>query len=116
MNKYGKKFLAGSIVSLMAALGLNPVAHASAWGASVTITGYYVYASGGAYITTSSNQNPDGCTSAHYLYVDSSQPFFKEMYATIVAARASGETVSPLYDGCVGPYPRLSSLAVPNIW
>lgn len=95
---------------------ISGVSSASTWGSAVTITGYYVYASGSAYITTSGNQNPDACQSTTYLYLDTSQPFFKELYATVMSARATGDTVSLLYDGCVGPYPRISSVALPHIW
>lgn len=91
-------------------------AMASAWGQATTITGYYVYATGSAYIKVATPQNPDGCSSTQYVYLDTSQPFFKELYATVVSAYATGATVSVLYDGCVGPYARASSIAVPNIW
>ena len=71
------------------------------WGGAVTITGYYVWDSGTAFITTSNNENPDSCPSTHYLVLDTSQPFFKELYATIAAAQATGQTVSLSYNGCV---------------
>ena len=104
------------ILFVIALLSLS-AANASAWGTvQVTINGYYVYSSGSAYFTTSNNQNPDNCASTRYLYVDTGQAFFKEMYATLMTARASGETVTLLYDGCVGPYPRISAIAVPAVW
>lgn len=92
------------------------VVSAFVWGQPVTITGYYVYDSGSAYFKTSTNQNPDACQSTQYLYLDTATPFFKEIYATLIAARATGETVTVLYDGCVGPYPRIRSIAVPQMW
>ena len=102
-----------SLISLAASMSCL----ASAWSTvAVTITGYYVFSTGGAYITTSGNQNPDNCTNPLYLYLDTTTPNFKELYATVMAARASGETVSLFYDGCVGLYPRVSVVAVPHVW
>ncbi len=91
-------------------------ARATAWGQPTTITGYYVYATGSAYIQVATPENPDSCSSTHYIYLDTTQAFFKELYATVVSAQATGATVSIYYDGCVGSYPRASSIAVPNIW
>ena len=89
---------------------------ASTWGQAVTINGYYVYDSGSAYITTSGNQNPDACPSSAYLYLDTSAPFFKELYAAVMVAQATGSTVSLLYEGCVGPYPKIRTVVVPHVW
>lgn len=86
------------------------------WAPPATITGYYVYANGGAYIRTSSNQNPDGCTYSAYLFVDTNAQKFKELWATIMAAQATGSTVSINYNGCSGGYPVVNSVAVPNVW
>lgn len=95
---------------------LTSSAFAASWGSPVTITGYYVYSSGSAYIRTSSSQNPDACSSTNYLYLDTGQPFFKELYATAMLAQTNGSSVSLYYDGCVGSYPRISAIAVPNSW
>jgi hypothetical protein len=89
---------------------------ASTWGQPVTISGYFVYADGAAYITTSNNQNPEGCTSTQYLYLDTSQPFFKELYASIMLAQTTGSTVSLRYHGCAGIYPKIMAVAVPAVW
>ncbi len=86
------------------------------WGNQTTITGYYVYAHGGAYIKTPSNQNPDSCQYSAYLALDTSALFFKELYATIIAAHASGSTVTLNYDGCLNGYPKIVSVAVPKVW
>jgi hypothetical protein len=109
-----KKMLTRMLAALFMAVSFAAVA--GGWGHPVIITGYYVWDSGSAFITTSSNENPDGCATTHYLYLDTSQPFFRELYATIMAAQASGQTVSLSYSGCVGSYPHVNSVAVPNTW
>lgn len=93
---------------------------AGGWGNPVTITGYYVYANGAAFFTTSGNQNPDNCSNDGYLVLDESQPNFKELYATLMTAQATGSTVSLDYEGCSGgstaEYPLVDAIAVPNRW
>lgn len=94
---------------------LLPVAAFAGWSQPVTITGYYVWDNGMAHINTSSNQS-NGCTSAQYLTIDTSLPNFKAIWAQVIAAQASGQTVSLFYDGCIGSYPRIRAISVPNIW
>jgi hypothetical protein len=89
---------------------------AAIWGNATTITGYYVYSDGGAYITTANNQNPDSCPSSTYLYIPENSAHFKEIWATIIAAQATGSTVSLRYEGCSGSYPLVIAVAVPHIW
>jgi hypothetical protein len=98
------------------ALSVSTGVNASSWGQATTISGYYVYATGSAYFKVSTPLNPDSCTSTQYIYLDTSQAFFKELWATIISAYMSATTVSVYYDGCVGPYPRASSIAVPANW
>jgi hypothetical protein len=109
------KTIVGAAIALLV-LGWAELAVAGGWGAPVTITGYYVWDTGSSYITTTSNQNPDGCSSAHYLYLDSNSPNFKQIYATVMVAQVTGQSVSLSYAGCVGPYPYINSVALPNIW
>ena len=54
-------------------LGGAGIALAGGWGPTTNITGYYVWSSSFAAITTSNNQNPDGCTNSHYLILDQTQ-------------------------------------------
>lgn len=89
---------------------------AGGWGIPVTITGYYVNESGGAFFTTSDNENPDACSAYRYLVLDPSQTNFKELYATLMAAQATGSTISVYYNGCSGGYPIATSIAVPKAW
>lgn len=101
-------------IAMLAAAG---AASASTWGQQTTITGYYVYDSGGAYITTANNQNPDSCGGSRYLYIDETSPNFKVIWASVIAAQTTGSTVTLLYNGCGGgSYPRISAVAVPNVW
>jgi len=101
----------------VAATAFAAVAVAAGWGPATTITGYYVYDTGGAYITTANNQNPDGCGSSTYLYIDETSAHFKEIWATVIAAQATGTTVSLNYSGCGGgSYPKIRAVAVPNTW
>ncbi len=89
---------------------------ASGWATPTTITGYYVQGGGGAMFTTAANQNPDGCTTSHWLALDQSALNFKELYATIMTAQATGQTVNLFYLGCLGGYPLINAIAVPNSW
>jgi hypothetical protein len=97
-------------------LAMTGAATASTWGQQTTITGYYTWDSGGAYINTANNQNPDGCTSSTYLYINDTTINFKTIWASVIAAQTTGSTVTLHYDGCVGPYPRITAVAVPRIW
>jgi hypothetical protein len=106
-----------SIPSVLILLGASAIASASGWGVPTTITGYYVYENGEAYITTANNQNPDGCGSYQYLHLASGSPNFKSIWASVIAAHAAGSTVSLNYSGCGGgPYPHIIAVAVPNVW
>ena len=112
-----KKVVAGLTAGL-ALLAASGAAFAGGWGNAVTITGYYVYDTGDAFITTSSNQNPDGCGSAQYLHIASGTVNFKSIWAQVIAAHSTGSTVSLRYDGCggSGTYPHIIAVAVPNVW
>lgn len=93
-------------------------ASAAAWGQQTTITGYFVYEGGSAYIRTANNQNPDSCGSTSYLYVDPSSARFKEIWSQILLAHTTGAVVSIMYSGCSpgNDYPKVGAIAVPNIW
>lgn len=101
-----------------AVLGISSIAVAGGWGSPVTIAGYYVYDGGSAYINTSGNTNPDGCSSSHYLYINTEAAHFKEIWAQVLTAHSTGSTVSLRYEGCSpgGTYPRIIAVAVPNVW
>ena len=100
---------------VVAALVLPNCAFAEGWTPPAYITGYYVWDSGMAHIKTSNNQN-DGCTSARYLTIDTSQPNFKSMWAQVIAAHTAGQTVSVYLDGCIGPHPKVRAISVPEAW
>lgn len=99
-----------------AALSVVSGASAGGWGPQVTITGYYVWSNSFAVITTSNNQNPDGCSSSHYLVLDATQSNFRPIWAQIIAAQSQGQTVALSYSGCSGPYPLINAVAIPNVW
>lgn len=85
------------------------------WGQQVTITSYFAYAGGNAFITTSGDQNPDNCAEFNYLELDSSQPLYSSLFATAIAAYAAGQTVTINYNGCSSQgYPIVNSIAVPH--
>ena len=105
-----------SRAAALTALAATSAALAGGWGPPVTITGYYVWDNSFAALNTSNNQNPDGCTSSHYLILDVNQMNFKALWAEVIAAQAQGQTVSLSYNGCSGPYPLINSIAVPNVW
>lgn len=108
----------GNWVSLLFALPViagGGTAWAFSWGQEVTITNYYAYAGGDAYIVTSNNQNPDRCPYSNYLELDSSQPLFSTLYATVIAAYTAGEPVTINYNGCSSTgYPLVNAIAVPG--
>lgn len=117
----GKKAMSnisGTLLAVLLGVSLFSVprsALAFVWGQPVTITGYYTYDSGPAYIETSGNQNPDNCASSDYLFLDTTQPEFAELYATIMTAQATGQTVVINYNGCSsGGYPIVHAVAVPH--
>lgn len=91
-------------------------ASAAGWSANTTITNYYPQASGNVVFNTAGNTNPDGCTTSHWLVVDSTAPNFNQLYAAIIAAHASGEAVSLYYNGCLGSYPDITAIAVGGSW
>jgi hypothetical protein len=85
-------------------------------GVNTTITGYYVYDDAAAFIRTAAPQDPQGCGSSIYLYLDTTKPNFKAIWAQVIAAHSSGTTVTLLFDGCSGSYPRVRAIAVPESW
>lgn len=92
---------------------------ADQWSATpVTITGYFIWQGTGAvaFITTSSNQNPFNCPNANYLVLDPSKANFQYMWASILTAQASGQTVSLSYTACLSGYPAINAVAVPHNW
>lgn len=106
-----KKSLLAMILTMLSA----PVL-AAGWGTPVQIEGYYIWDAGVAYIKTSTHLNPESCQSSQYLSIDSASPNFKYIWSQVVAAQASGQTVSLFYDGCLGPYPKIRAIAIPNVW
>jgi hypothetical protein len=101
-------------IALLAVVSTN--AFAVGWGQQTQIRGYYIWDEGVAYIRTDNNQNPDGCTSAQYLSIASTSSNFKYIWSQIVAAHTADQTVSLFYDGCIGPYPKVRAIAIPNVW
>lgn len=91
-------------------------AQAVAWGSQTTITGYYVYDVGAAYIRVADLQNPDNCVSNHYLILDPGAANFKAIWAQVLTAHATGTTVTVRYSGCIGNYPKIDAVAVPGRW
>ena len=108
------------ITSLAAAAMLAVVvpARATEYGATVTITGYFVYGGGKAYIRVNNVDNPDGCRYTTYLALAYPSEQFKTLYATVMMAHSQGSTVQLLYSGCTEEnyYPIINSIAVPAIW
>jgi hypothetical protein len=90
------------------------LAHAG-WGTQTRITGYYVYDDGAAFIKTAANEN-QGCQSHVYYLLDTSKPNFKAIWAQVLSAYATGETVSLHFNGCDGIYPKVTAIAVPQNW
>ena len=105
------------MLASLALITASTAAFAGGWSATTTITGYYVYDSGEAYITTSSNENPDSCGSSQYLHLATGSPNFKAIWASVLAAQSAGSTVTLRYEGCGGgPYPNIIAVAVPHVW
>lgn len=107
-----------SIVALLTSLIVFSSSNALAfkWGVRTKVTGYYVYAQGDAFVNVEVKENPDKCLEPAYLILDTKAANFKEIYATIVTAQVSGQTVTLNYDGCVGNYPKIIAVATPGVW
>ncbi len=93
-------------------------AHAVGWStATVTITSYHTTTSGLLFLNTSNNQNPDSCSSPGPLLISGDTQKF--VFATVMAAQTSGQTVQLYYNGCSGGgttgYPVITSVAVPHL-
>jgi hypothetical protein len=106
-----KSFLGFSLFLLLPSL-----AHAGVWGTQTTITGYYVYDDGAAFIKTAAGQDPQSCGSTVYYLLDTTKPNFKAIWAQVISAQATGATVSVYFNGCEGAYPKVAAIAVPQSW
>jgi hypothetical protein len=104
-----------TLVSMLM-LCASALAQSASWGTQTTITGYYVYDSGAAFITTANNQDPESCGSSGYLYLDSGAPNFKAIWASVMSAQTTGSTVTLYYSGCYSGYPKIVAVAVPHMW
>lgn len=109
-----KKSLITAFMSLLVFSSSNTFAFK--WGAKAKITGYFVYADGGAFINVDVKENPNNCADMTYLALDTKAANFKEMYSAVMTAQISGQTVSLNYDGCLGNYPKINAVAVPGVW
>jgi hypothetical protein len=58
--------------------------------------------------------NPDGCGRSDHLLLRPSDPFFKEMYAMLLSAQASGKQVQLHVNGCEQNFPVVIVTAVFN--
>lgn len=107
-----------TLLGLALSLALTSSAFAGGWGRSATITGYFVYGGGKAYIRVNNVDNPDGCRYTNYLALAYPSEQFKTLYATVMMAHSQGSTVQLLYSGCTEEnyYPIINSIAVPAIW
>jgi hypothetical protein len=107
-----RKYLVASVLLVLAL----PSHAVMVFGVNTTITGYYVYDDAAAFIRTAVPQDPQGCGSSVYLYLDTTKANFKAIWAQVIAAHTSGTTVTVLLDGCSGTYPRVRAIAVPESW
>jgi hypothetical protein len=96
--------------------GWSGFAQALSWGQQTTVQGFYSDTNANVVLTTANNQNPDGCASSRYLLISFSASNFNQVYAALMTAQATGSTVTLLYNGCLGGYPLISSIAVPGNW
>jgi hypothetical protein len=105
------------ILPALVLIGSCGPAAAAGWGTRTTINNYFIWGTGGAYITAGTNNSPDNCADPYRLYIDTSMPFFKELWAMVISAQATGSTVSLQYDGCAANgNPRITAIAIPSIW
>jgi hypothetical protein len=105
-----------TLISAAFIVGMPGLAEALSWGQHTTVVGYYSDTTANVVLTTANNQNPDGCASSQYLVINFSAANFNQVYAALMTAQATGSTVTLLYNGCLGPYPLISSIAVPANW
>jgi hypothetical protein len=106
-----------ALLATLVACTTPTLALAAGWGAQTTITGFSIDPpTGMVVLKAATNQNIDNCASSVYLMISGTDPNRKELYATLMAAHLAGSTVSLYYDGCLGNYPQIKSIAVPAIW
>jgi NCAIR mutase (PurE)-related protein len=104
------------LASAALVIALPGFAQALSWGQHTTIQGYYSDTNANIVLTTANNQNPDSCASSQYLVISAGTSNFNQVYAALMTAQATGSTVTLLYNGCLGGYPLISSVAVPANW
>jgi hypothetical protein len=64
-------------------------------------------------LKTASGQDPQACGSTYYV-LDPTKPNFKYIWAQVISAQATGETIAVYFNGCDGSYPKVSAIAIPN--
>jgi hypothetical protein len=93
-----------AFVSIFAA---SIAANAAGWAGPAKVSAIYPSpGSGGAFIQTtssSSNVNPDNCSSPGYPLLEKSNPMFNQIFALAMAAQARGSLINFQYNGCGGP-------------
>jgi hypothetical protein len=105
-----------TLASAALVIGLPGFAQALSWGLQTTIQRFYSDTNANVVLTTANNLNPDGCASSRYLLISFSASNFNQVYAALMTAQATGSTITLLYNGCLGGYPLISSIAVPANW
>lgn len=101
---------------LLATVLAASIANAGWQAQPVTITGYYVWDGGNAYIKTTNHTNSEGCQSNVYIALDSTSRTFSAIWAQVITAHTTGSTVTVHLSGCMGPYPKAIAIAVPSVW
>jgi|GEM_PF-6631624 len=66
------------------------------------ITSLQIWPAHGVLIQHQNMVNPDGCGRSDHLLLRPSDPFYKEMYAMLLSAQASGKQVELRLNGCDG--------------
>jgi hypothetical protein len=94
-------------------------AQAAGWSSLVvTIVSYHTTTSGLLYLNTSTNENPDGCSTPSTLLI-SGDTAYKFVVATVMSAQSTGQAIQLYYSGCSGGgttgYPLITSVAVPHL-
>lgn len=113
-----KRLMLSAVLSL-SVFGASKTNAAPTWGAATNVVSYLFYTSGGwLYLKLANMQNPESCSSSAYLLVSTSDSRFRDLYATVVAAQASGSQVTVYYAGCDSStgYPLIGGIASPQVW
>ena len=109
-----RNLLGGLALSTTLLMGATS-ATAGTWETPTTISSYYIYSTGSAFITVADMPNPNSCANPGHLLLDPNAVNFKYIWAQVIAAQTTGQPVTLEYsDNCVDGYMLVEAVAIPE--